>query len=67
MCSTQGSHSARAAGSAAKATWPSTKAEQMKSITEEPPQSPSKHQPSWAEWCKGWENVTGEGHWCCST
>lgn len=45
---------------------PSTKAGQVKSVTEEPPRSPSKHQPSWAGWCKGWENVTGESL-CCST
>lgn len=34
---------------------PSTKAGQVKSVTEEPPRSPSKHQPSWTGWCKSWE------------
>lgn len=62
MCSTQGSHSARAAGSAAKATTTTN----QRRAGEIRPRSPSKHQPSWAGWCKGWENVTGEGL-CCST
>lgn len=64
--STQGSHSARAAGSAAEATATIDQSRAGESVTEEPPRSPSKHGPSWAGRCKGWEDVTGEGL-CCST